>query len=694
MEDKTAGDNTGVQPQSEIVQTHELNGVQEEKTNGNPDDESVLASSPREKYGPPMDRSHVPKNLWRHSSMEICDGGAEARNESKVLVLYTGGTIGMMRSHQGALVPTPNALEVTIRGAIHMHDEKYASERFGACNTKKAPLVLPSLGPGKKRILYTIYEYSPLLDSSNMTMDDWMNIAKDLQKWYKTFDGFVILHGTDTLSYTASALSFMLENLGKPVIVTGSQIPIFEARSDGRDNFLGALIVAGTYCIPEVCVFFNSKLFRGNRTIKRSNGSLEAFDSPNLAPLATFGIEATVDMRSIFRPMAIDRFKVQSTLNRNVCLLRLFPSITIQTVRALLHPPIEGIVLQSYGSGNIPSCRTDLIEELRNASANGVLIINTTQCCHGAVSAIYETGTALLEAGVISGADMTPEAALTKLSYVLAKDEWDLETKRKMMVTSLRGELTIPYQNRIQDLEMFEAVARFLHLSSGEEMDEIENVFFPSLVCSAVKMGNVSRLESLQKYGANLLSCDYDGRTPLHVAASDGLYDIVEFLLNNGALVHVRDRDDNTPLMSAIKADHFEIIELFIQCGGHLTASPLSIGEMLCSAAARGNVARLTSFQKAGADMNQPDVSGRTAMHMAILHRQIPCVEFLLERDVHLDIADMMGVTARDIARQVADPEILQLLQDPGSSPEGSYTNGIIIDTSKMRICHDKAEVF
>lgn len=152
------------------------------------------------------------------------------------------------------------------------------------------------------------------------------------------------------------------------------------------------------------------------------------------------------------------------------------------------------------------------------------------------------------------------------------------------MVTSLRGELTIPYQNRIQDLEMFEAVARFLHLSSGEEMDEIENVFFPSLVCSAVKvsytpfpdavaipndpksilfatqMGNVSRLESLQKYGANLLSCDYDGRTPLHVAASDGLYDIVEFLLNNGALVHVRDRDDNTPLMSAIKADHFEIV--------------------------------------------------------------------------------------------------------------------------------------
>jgi len=625
-------------------------------------DESVLASSPRETYLA-IDDAHVPKRLWRHSSMEACYS-VEERNESKVLVLYTGGTIGMMRNDNGALVPMPNALEVMIRRAVHMHDEKYAIERFGAENTKKTPLVLPSLGPGKKRILYTIYEYQPLLDSSNMTMDDWMNISKDLRKWYETFDGFVILHGTDTLSYTASALSFMLENLGKAVIVTGSQIPIFEARSDGRDNFLGALIVAGSYCIPEVCVFFNSKLFRGNRTIKRSNGSLEAFDSPNLAPLATFGIDVAVDTRSIFRPLAIDRFRVHSILNRNVCLLRLFPSITIQTVRALLHPPIEGIILQTYGSGNIPSSRTDLIEELRMASANGVLIINTTQCCHGSVSAIYETGAALSQAGVISGADMTPEAALTKLSYVLSKDDWDLDTKRQMMLTNLRGELTVPYQSRFKDLEMFEAVARFLHMSSSEEMDELKDSFFPSVLCSAVKTADVRQLKSLQKYGVNLSAGDYDGRTPLHIAASDGSLEVAEYLLNNGASVHIKDRDQNTPLMSAIMGDHFEIIDLFVQCGAHLTASSITIGEMLCNAAARGNVIRLKSLYKGGVDLNQPDISGRTAIQLAVQHHQEVCVQYLLKHKVLLNQKDNLGNTARDIARLTGQTELLELLEN------------------------------
>ncbi|KAK4005066.1 L-asparaginase-like isoform X1 [Daphnia magna] len=625
------------------------------------DDSEIVSTSPSNGGRPPIDAAHVPKKLWRHSSMDVC-ANLETKNESKVLVLYTGGTIGMMRNENGALVPMANALERMIRKAIHLHDEKYATARFGAGNTHKAPLALPSLGPDAKRILYTIYEYEPLLDSSNMTMDDWINIAKDLRRSYELFDGFVILHGTDTLSYTASALSFMLENLGKTVIVTGSQIPIFEIRSDGRDNFLGALIVAGTYCIPEVCVFFNHKLYRGNRTVKRSNGSLDAFDSPNLPSLAHFGIDVHVEYRSVFRPVTIDRFRVHSILNRNVCLLRLFPSITIQTVRALLHPPIEGIVMQTYGSGNVPSNRLDLIDELRRATKNGVLIINTTQCCHGAVQAIYETGAALLEAGVIPGADMTPEAALTKLSYVLSKDEWDLETKRQMMMTNLRGELTLPHTKLDKEMELVEALARSLHLSSSEEMEQLKDVLFPSLICSAVKTGDLYKLESLERYGANLSAGDVDGRTPLHAAASEGRLAVVEFLLGRGASVHSRDRSGNTPLMSAVTGDHNDVIAVLVQCGAHLTSGPHTIGEMLCSAAARGNVKRLISLMEAGADLNQPDVSNRTALHLAAHHNQESCVIFLLKNRALRDKKDDFGLTPADVARKFEHGNILKML--------------------------------
>ena len=332
-----------------------------------------------------VDTNSIARSLKHSRSVDLATSiSLDLKNESKVLVLYTGGTIGMVRNHAGVLVPEANAMEANIRRIVTMHDEQYSQMRFGGGGAGGGapgdllPLVLPGV-PGHKRVIYTIYEYDPLLDSSNMTMDDWIQIAKDIRENYHSFDGFVILHGTDTLAYTSSALSFMLENLGKPVIVTGSQIPAFETRSDGRDNLVGALIMAGNYNIPEVTVYFNHKLLRGNRTVKVSAGSLHAFESPNCSPLASVGISIMVDNKAVWRPGTISALSVQSKLCRDVVLLRLFPSIRTETIRHFLAPPIRGVVLQCYGAGNMPSNREDIIQALTEASNNGAIIVSCTQ---------------------------------------------------------------------------------------------------------------------------------------------------------------------------------------------------------------------------------------------------------------------------------------------------------------------------
>ncbi|XP_028854304.1 60 kDa lysophospholipase isoform X4 [Denticeps clupeoides] len=520
--------------------------------------------------------------------------GAEAR----VLVINTGGTIGMMY-HDNVLSPEPNALVKALKKLPILHDELYTQQTrlYDHYGPSENTLVLPmpthhadelskGLSKQNKRIVYTVMEYSPLLDSCNMTTDDWASIGKDIEKNYEKYDGFVILHGTDTMAYTASALSFMCEHLGKPVILTGSQVPIYEMRNDGRDNLLGALLIAGQFVIPEVCLYFHHKLYRGNRVTKVDAGSFNAFSSPNLAPLANAEVDIKINWDTVWRANTTAKFTVSTEMNRNVGLLRLFPGITAETVRAFLQPPMEGIVLETYGSGNAPNNRPDLLAEFRKATERGVVIVNCTQCLRGSVTTSYATGKALCDAGLMPGCDMTPEAALSKLSYVLARKNLSLQQKKKMLSRNLRGEMIADLEGAkltLSDSRFIQIIAKSLSISCKEELEAIRDALNPTLACAAAKIGDIEALEAIREMGSSLSMADYDGRTPLHIAACEGNLKVVQYLLEQGATVYARDRYGDTPLTNAVRFRHKDVVKLLRKTGAHFCQSEIEdAGNELC----------------------------------------------------------------------------------------------------------------
>ncbi len=335
-----------------------------------------------------------------------------------VYIAYTGGTIGMERAAVGYR-PAPGFL------ARQMAESRTLQR------------------PGMPR--YEIREYEPLLDSSNMTPADWVKIGRDIHRRYDEFDGFIVLHGTDTMAYSAAALSFMFENLGKPILFTGSQVPLMEIRTDARENLVTSLLIAAEEKIPEVCLFAGNRLLRGNRATKVSAERYLAFDSPNFPALGDAEVELRIHRRLLLpAPAGELRFHpVAAPAGPQVADLRLFPGISAETLDRFLAPPLDGVVLHTYGVGNAPD-DPRLLAVLERATKRGVVIVNCTQCLHGAVRMeSYATGHGLARAGVLSGRDMTPEAALTKLYYLLSLGLPQAEVRR-LIEEDLRGELTLP----------------------------------------------------------------------------------------------------------------------------------------------------------------------------------------------------------------------------------------------------------
>ncbi|OKL38626.1 asparaginase [Pontibacter flavimaris] len=348
------------------------------------------------------------------------DTAAPLHPEASILIIYTGGTVGMV------------------------FDEK--EQHLMPFNFSQITEHVPELR--QFNYLLTVLSIEPAIDSSNVSVQDWLMLARLIEENYQKYDGFVVLHGTDTMAYSASALSYLLENLQKPVIFTGAQVPIGRIRTDARENLITALQIAATKkegrsVVPEVCIYFRNLLLRGNRSKKVESSHFDAFKSGNYPPLAETGIDIEYSYEHIL-PHPQQPFKAHHTLNDKVAILKLFPGITPQVVQSILQAPgLQGLVLETFGSGNAPTVPW-FLELLQDAVGRDILILNVSQCDEGRVDqGRYETSKYLLNMGVIGGADITTEAAISKLMYVLAQEGLSHRERVLLVQQNLRGEISL-----------------------------------------------------------------------------------------------------------------------------------------------------------------------------------------------------------------------------------------------------------
>lgn len=584
------------------------------------------------------------------------------KDEINVLIIYTGGTFGMMKTEDG-YVPKKNWLLSRLHWSKLFFDREF-SEKQGGKEVSYTPETW-----NKHRLRWHLHEYEQLIDSSELNSRHFTVIAETVEENYEKYDSFIIIYGTDTMAYMASQLSFMFENLSKTVVITGAQIPISEWRNDSESNLIGAFTVA-EYRIPEVSLFFNGSLFRGNRSCKESSTTLRAFGSPNYPELAKFDVFLNYRKDLILKaPSAFDKFNVFKLLERRIAIIYVHP-LTTQSIFLSAFKKAKAIILQTYGMGNFPLSRVDLVEVIEDALLKyNKSVVIVSQCRTGFVRSSYASCCYFKKMGAILAEDMTIEAVIAKLSYVLGKGYKGADVK-KMMMTNLRGEISVDGDITGESLWDTGKILSLIGKSKDseatpEDLNKVASLLQPVVIHSAAREWNINRLKELIEEGVDINAVDRNGFTALHIAVNNNDTKLVDFLINlKNVNLNLADSNGNSPLYYACLNGNETIAGMLFFKDALLETDLGKFADVLWNKAKIDDLTSIKLFHKAGANLESKNYDGRTVAHIAAADGHENILTFLARNtNFNFDLKDRHEFTPlTEIKDSVLQQTIRQLV--------------------------------